>query len=456
MGSFFQVNEARKSAGFLFIYRNITEQPIFKAFIKLLDCLSVEETNVSELIESYQHVFSLLAEAHELSKEEIIGDAWQNYLLDAILTGENSFSRKAEIATPADMGESLINAVKLDLQRLQLLWQLDAQRISGAVLDKVSDNMFGINLPTWDNFKFLKIAGVPGEFLLKKEIKETLASSENWAEQFEMLASYYACAGSGVFGQYKAFRWVKKGNEGHLEGVAMPDPVSLNDLIGSSEERAEVIKNTEMFLQGCPANNVLLYGDRGTGKSSTVKAILNEYAHRGLRLIEVPRNALTDFSEIIALLRNRAGKFILFVDDLSFEDHEVEYKDMKAILEGGIEARPSNVLIYATSNRRHLVKEYFADRKNTSDEVRMGDSVQEKLSLADRFGITVVFTTPDQNRYLEIVEGLARQRELDINFHELRRRALQWELWHNGRSGRTARQFIDHLTGELVLSKVVE
>ncbi len=230
-----------------------------------------------------------------------------------------------------------------------------------------------------------------------------------------------------------------------------PDPVRLGDLIGYENERELVVRNTEHFVAGHAANNVLLYGDRGTGKSSTVKALLNEYADRGLRLIEVPKSLLGDLARLLRELRGRRERFVVFVDDLSFDDHESHYKDLKAVLEGGVEARPANVLLYATSNRRHLVLERFSDRGGPLDEIHASDTQQEKLSFSDRFGISVTFGAPDQDRYLRIVSGLAGARGIAIDPAELRRRALEWATWQNGRSGRTARQFVDFLAGELGL-----
>jgi predicted AAA+ superfamily ATPase len=259
--------------------------------------------------------------------------------------------------------------------------------------------------------------------------------------------------------------------------------VRPQDLIGYAPERALLRRNTVQLLAGYPANNVLLYGDRGTGKSSSVKALLHEPAPHEpgprsapdlsdpdappqtagagarevvdwgrLRLIEVPKGRLGDFPLIVALLRGRPQRFVLFIDDLSFEEGETQYKDMKAMLEGGLEARPPNAVVYATSNRRHLIREQFADRPAPgTDEVHAMDTVQEKLSFADRFGLTITFPSPNQAAYLAIVEGLARQRGLTIAPAALRARAIEWAAWHNGRSGRTARQFVDHLTGELGL-----
>ncbi|MGB9793080.1 MAG: ATP-binding protein, partial [Thermacetogeniaceae bacterium] len=219
-------------------------------------------------------------------------------------------------------------------------------------------------------------------------------------------------------------------------------------------ERAEVIENTIHFLSGFPANNVLLYGDRGTGKSSTVKALLNEFHERGLRLVELPKEYLSDFPEVLRKLKGRCLKFIIFIDDLAFEDSAESYTALKAVLEGGLESRPSNVVVYATSNRRHLIKEKFSDRGglhygSPDDEVRAHDTIQEKLSLADRFGITVIFPSPDKEQYLKIVEGIAAKRGLNIEKEQLHEEALRWEKRNNGRSPRTARQFVDWLEGHL-------
>jgi predicted AAA+ superfamily ATPase len=223
----------------------------------------------------------------------------------------------------------------------------------------------------------------------------------------------------------------------------------LSGLIGYAREQSRIKANTERFLAGLPAHDVLLYGPPGTGKSSTVKALVNAYADQGLRLIEVRKEHLGDLPRIVALLRNRAPRFLLFIDDLSFEEHETEYKVLKMLLEGTAEARPANVLIYATTNRLNLVREYFSDRGKPTEDVNWRDTMDEKQSLAHRFGLRVTFMTPDQERYIRIASGLARQRGIELSDEELRERALQWERQHVGRSGRVARQFVDELEAEL-------
>jgi predicted AAA+ superfamily ATPase len=224
----------------------------------------------------------------------------------------------------------------------------------------------------------------------------------------------------------------------------------LEELVGFESEKETLVRNTSYFLAGYPANNVFVYGDRGTGKSSAIKALLNHFPATPLRMIEVSRDELGDLPQVMALVRARRERFILFVDDLSFEEGETQYKTLKAVLEGSLEARPKNVLIYASSNRRHLIQEYFSDRNDLGNgEVRQQDTLQEKVSLADRFGIQLVFVTPNQKEYFAIVSSLAKRRKLAIGQEDLERKALQWVQLHNARSGRTARQFIDDLTAEL-------
>jgi predicted AAA+ superfamily ATPase len=252
-----------------------------------------------------------------------------------------------------------------------------------------------------------------------------------------------------MFAQYRAFRW----QAGVLKGIAHPDPIHLEDLVGYEVQQQLLIQNTEALLAGYPALHVLLYGSRGSGKSSLVKALLHRYGDRGLRLIEVSKADLNALITIADTLRHLPQKFILFVDDLSFEEDEDAYKALKVVLEGNLTARPQNLVVYATSNRRHLIREFFGDRPRPSDadEVHSWDTVQEKLSFSDRFGLTLTFEPADQTTYLAMVHHLARQASITLSNEELEHRALQWATRHNGRSGRTARQFVDFLKAELEL-----
>jgi hypothetical protein len=281
-----------------------------------------------------------------------------------------------------------------------------------------------------------------------------LPPGADWTERLEALSGYYRQHGVGLFARYRAFRW----QQGRLVGIAHPDPVRLRELVGYEHPQAELIKNTEFLLAGYPALHVLLYGSRGSGKSSRVKALLNEYCDRGLRLIEVAKSDLHDLSAIVEQLRDLPQKFIIFVDDLSFEEDNDAFKALKVVLEGGVTARSQNIVVYATSNRRHLVREFFDERPRPSqaDEIHAWDTLQEKLSFGDRFGLTLTFEPADQETYLQIVFHLAQQADLAIDSEGLRQRALQWATRHNGRSGRTARQFVDFLQGELGVLRTSE
>jgi predicted AAA+ superfamily ATPase len=369
-----------------------------------------------------RRLFGRLAEEAEFRTGAAVGDAWQDHLLDRILWSENAFTRKAESTGWSGLGTALRHAAREDLARLRLLF--DAPR---------PDGLEG----------FRPLPGPP-----PPEIKLRLAAAADWGAMAAELAAHHARAGTGLFARHLAFRWSGE----RFVAVPYPDPVRLSDLFGYEAERSTVVRNTQRFVSGLPANDLLLYGDRGTGKSSTVKALLGAFGDRGLRLCEVGRRHLGDFPLVVEALRGRRQRFVVFVDDLSFEEGETEYKEVKAALEGGLTARPDNVLVYATSNRRHVVRERFSDREGAiaADDPRGRDAAEEKLSLADRFGVTVIFPSPDQELYLGMVAALAARRGLRLDAAELRQRALRWALSFNGRSGRTARQFVDHLQGDLL------
>ncbi|TYO94687.1 ATP-binding protein [Desulfallas thermosapovorans] len=429
----------------LTVYRNILKDPIVKSVIEHLLALA-NPTGTIHPVHSYGRVYHMLAMTQNPLTSS---DAWQNHLLELILSDVNPFSRAAY--TPGGDYTVFKAAVHWDLSILQCLFEISVQDIHNATIE-VLDNCFPVThrppLPRWTAPR--PPAGEQsGLHNRRVQMKRELAAARRWDKLAEQLAHYYATYGCGIFGRFIAFKW----QNGILQGVDRPDPIKLNGLFEYTDIREQVIANTRQFLNGYPANNLLLYGDRGTGKSSTVKALLNEYWSQGLRLVEVPKKQLPDYHSIVQELRHNKHRFILFVDDLSFEENETEFKDLKALLEGGIEDRPGNVLIYATSNRRHLIKETFADRvkNNTGGEIHAMDSVQEKLSLADRFGITVIFPTPDQETFLKIAVGLAEQRGLPLPPQELRQRALHWSMWQNGRSPRSARQFVDQLEGQLAM-----
>lgn len=263
--------------------------------------------------------------------------------------------------------------------------------------------------------------------------------------ELHAVAEIYKKYGAGMLGMNKAFYL---NENGLLKAVADFDSVTFDDVWGYDLQKERLISNTEKFLNGAAANNVLLYGDSGTGKSTCIKALLNKFYGDGLRIVEVSKHQFKYLKELTGQLRKRNYHFIIYMDDLSFEDFETEYKYLKSVMEGGMGEKAENVLIYATSNRRHLVKESWQDRKDMDSELHRSDTMQEKLSLADRFGLAISFTKPMQNEYYDIVRHLAKLENIDINDEELIAGARRWELTRGGMSGRCARQYINHILGE--------
>ena len=396
-------------------------------FLRLLGLLAEGRPDAGTVAD----VFGRLWEGLALEPDLLLPDAWQSYLVGRLLDDENVFSLRAE---RGKVGGELAEQAGRDLRTLRALFGLDAASVLGMVEDAVP-GLTGIWAPWTDPER-------DGGTSPRREFARELAAAEDWGGMAEPLAEYFARHGAGRLGKYRAFRWTGEG----LRAVEEPDPIRLSGLVAYERERGPLVENTERFLGGLPAHHALLYGQPGTGKSSTVKALLNEYAGAGLRLVEVAKEDLGALPRVLGLLRGRGARFVLFVDDLSFEEDEVEYKALKALLEGSVEQPPENVKVYATSNRRNLIREGFSDRE---DDVHARDTVREKQSLAARFGLRLTFPAPDQGRYVEIVEGLAGERNLRLPADELRERALLWERWHAGRSGRTARQFVDELEAEL-------
>jgi uncharacterized protein len=409
--------------------RGVLDSGVARDFLALLGLLGEERPDAGAVA----GVFGRLWEGLALEEERLLPDAWQSHLVGRVLDDENPFSLGAE---KGEVDPSVLGQARRDLRTLREMFVLDAAVLLGRVESAVPA-LAGIWIP-WTNPE-------PVEDSPRRTIARKLSAVEDWGACAELLAGHFARHGAGPYGRHRAFLW----REGRLLAVSRPDPVSLAELVAYEREREPLIRNTERFLAGLPAHHALLYGLPGTGKSSTVKAIMNEYAD--LRLVEVKKEDLAELPGVLEVLGGRGRRFVLFVDDLSFEEHEVEYKALKALLEGGVEEPPENVRLYATSNRRNLIRETFSERDDgaTGDDVHARDTMQEKLSLAARFGLRLTFPSPDQTRYLEIVAGLARVRGLAIPAEDLRERALLWDRWHAGRSGRTARQFVDELEAEL-------
>ncbi|MBW3622281.1 MAG: ATP-binding protein [Armatimonadetes bacterium] len=380
-------------------------------------------------------------------------DAWQSHLLRRILADENPFSRAAERIPLEKIGAAVREAAAHDLKMLRVLYDFAGPQLRRAIQSREPNVS---HLPALEELH-PEASGASSSLSGREEtaLTDEFRSEERWESLLPELAGFIHRSGLGVFRESAAFRWEHRGGEGRLRGIEQPDPIHLEDLFAYEKERELLLRNTEQFVAGYAANNVLLYGDRGTGKSSTVKALLHAYADRGLRMVEVQKEHLGDFPQILRLLRGRRERFVLFIDDLSFEEHETHYKDLKALLEGSLEARPENMVLYATSNRRHLVKERHSDRihKLEDDEIHLNDTTEEKLSLSDRFGLTLTFVAPTQERYLAIVRGMAERRGIPLSDEELRARALAWATQRGGRSGRVARQFIDDLAGALKVQR---
>ncbi|MBC2581749.1 ATP-binding protein [Clostridium sp. DJ247] len=430
------------------IYRQLLEDKVINRLHTLVNYINSEDIDLGHFISLYNDFFYTLACNSNNSLKE--------YIVDKIIFQESPYSRIVETPEFNERKNPFEEAIRNDLVNLQLISEFTSFQIKNYIKEHVDESIFYSEiierLPDWGIEEQCTHTGnVYANHITI--LKEEFYKSNDWGSCLEALDEFYKKYGCGIFSRFRAFTWDKVKEQGYLKGVETPDPTKLSDLIDYEFERSKIIENTLQFVNGFPANNMLLYGDRGTGKSSTVKAVLNEYYLQGLRMIEVPKAHLVDFPVIINSLKNKPQKFIIFIDDLAFEDTGDSYSALKAVLEGGVEGKPSNVIIYATSNRRHLVKESFSDRSglqygSANDELHAADNIQEKLSLADRFGITVVFTSPNKNKYLEIVDGIAEKRKLKIDKEILHAEAIKWELKYNGRSPRTARQFIDWIEGK--------
>lgn len=356
------------------------------------------------------------------------GNLLQNYLLYRLINDENTVARCIE-TNKGKLSPSLREAFRHDIKILApLLREKPSSFRAPALLDDYEPTV----PQTTTGVAYLST------FMERGWTPETLADT---------LIDYYFRFGCGVISKHRAFRWSK--TEG-LVGIKHFEPIQFKDLIGYMSQKKQLQSNTLAFLSGRPANNVLLVGARGTGKSSSVKALANEYFVQGLRLVQITKPQLVELPQIMNALRRYASKhFIIFLDDLSFNDDETEYKYLKSTIEGGVEARPDNVLIYATSNRRHLIKETWRDREAGQDELYMAESMNETISLSDRFGLIINYRMPNQNEYLAIIDYHLRAAGVLLPPEELRVLGKQWELEHSGRSGRTAQQFVAHYLGQI-------
>lgn len=369
------------------------------------------------------------------------GNLWHNYLTYLLASHENAYSTSCEIIGRVD---GTINQVALhDFEIFKDLFDYDF---------KDMESMMQVDCLTM----IQNYTGVSGHGkVFNQRVRDRICDLSRClaraldAEDFQRtVTQFYQEFGVGMLGLHKAFRVE------HTEDGAMIVPITkiahvhLDDLIGYENAKKKLIDNTEAFVKGRKANNCLLFGDAGTGKSSSIKAILNQYYDQGLRMIEIYKHQFQDLNDVISQIKNRNYKFIIYMDDLSFEEFEIEYKYLKAVIEGGLERKPDNVLIYATSNRRHLIRETFRDKQDRDEELHTNDTVQEKLSLVARFGVTIYFGKPEKKEFQEIVRQLAIRNGIQMDEELLLLEANKWELSHGGLSGRTAQQFIDYLLGK--------
>ncbi len=369
-------------------------------------------------------------------------DLWQNYLTFLLMTNENSFSLTCE-RTGATEGGSVNHFATADFDIFKRLFHFDF----GPIEADLGIDVFSV----LTNYTAIpKKAQMYYRAVSEKvqELSAAIAASCTAEEVFSLVTAHYRDCGVGMFGLNRAFRL---DDSGELTAINNIDRVVLSDLIGYEVQKKALRDNTEAFVDGRSCNNMLLYGDAGTGKSTSVKAILNEYCDQGLRMIEIYKHQFGQLSDVIARVKNRNYRFMIFIDDLSFEEHEVEYKFLKAVIEGGVETRPGNVLIVATSNRRHLVKENWKDKNDMEFEgdVHRSDTMEEKLSLAARFGCSICYNSPNRSQYHDIVKGIAARlpEGIDITEEQLLLEANKWEIRHGGISGRTAQQFINYIAG---------
>ena len=409
----------------LILYRDLK----FEDTIRMFCALDKNSTNVSKTISK------MLEVAGEYG---LHGNLWANILALALAYNENVYSKATEIVgeTSGSINTFAIHDFKILRELIQFV-----PNINGDFLREIYHYE--------GNGRDSKLVNtrVRDRILrLSKQLME--ADSDN--EFKDIITEFYKEYGVGKFGLNKAFR-IEEGTDlktANIIPITRVEHVYLNDIIGYDLQKKKLTDNTESFINGKPANNCLLYGDAGTGKSSSVKAIVNEYYDKGLRIIEIYKHQFRYLSDILEQLKDRNYKFIIYMDDLSFEESELEYKYLKAILEGGFGRRPENVLIYATSNRRHLIRESFRDKTETDEELHTRDTVEEKLSLSARFGEKIYYGSPDKREFNSIVLSLAKKNNIDMDEREILSKANMWELSHGGMSGRSATQFITYLQSQ--------
>ena len=427
------LNEVSK----LLIYSDLGGDSILENLAKTVASDADKDTKIHDI---YAEIKRLLDLATSYGFDT---NLWQNYLTFLLITNENSFSLTCE-RKGASVGGSVNYLAKQDFKIFKNLFHYDF-----APLEKE----LGIDcFSVITNYKAI----AKREQIYNKTVSgwvralsAKIAAAKDENEVFDLVTEHYRTCGVGMLGMNRAFRIRGSGATLEFCPINNASSVRLSDLVGYESQKKELADNTRSFARGGKGNNVLLYGDSGTGKSTSIKAVLNEYFEDGLRMIEIYKHQFKDLSTVISLIKNRNYRFIIYIDDLSFEEHEIEYKFLKAVIEGGVEERPDNILIYATSNRRHLIKETWKDKNDMEfeGEIHRSDTVEEKLSLSARFGVLINYSTPRRDEYHDIVRELAKRENIDMEEGELMLLANRWEIRHGGVSGRAAKQFIDYLCG---------
>lgn len=454
-----------KQVSKLIVYRDLGEDSILKKLAGIFEDFDWYKANVlgGSTALSASKVEELKDKKH-ISKESLITriyeeikrlldlatdygfntNLWHNYLTFIMMTNENSFTLTSE---KVGANEGSVNQfAKNDFRIFKELFDYNFYEI---------EKELGIDCFTIiSNYTAIQKKERMYNYNVSSKVQELSLRLEKCEDEdgfFDEVTKFYADYGVGMFGLNKAFRIRSTENKVDIYPINNTENVLLNDLVGYEIQKQKLIENTEAFVAGKPANNCLLFGDSGTGKSTCIKAIINEYYDQGLRMIEIYKHQFKDLSTVISMIKNRNYRFIIYMDDLSFEEFEIEYKFLKAVIEGGVETKPDNVLIYATSNRRHLIKETWNDKNDMeiSEGLHRSDTMQEKLSLVNRFGVTINFSRPSQKEYFNIVCELAkREPSITLSEEQLCAEANKWELSHGGISGRTAQQFINYLAGK--------
>lgn len=431
----------------LLIYGDMPKDSILMELSAICEEVGKADFSKEELINRvYRQIKRILILATEYGFNR---NLWQNYLTFLLIMNENPFSITCE-KTGAKIG-SVNHFAKNDFKIFMQLFHYDFSDLE----EKLGIDCFSCIT----NYVAIEKPELMYNQNVSEKVQQLSIELESAADEetfFYYITTFYKDYGVGAFGLNKAFRIQPASNNQILfQAINNMDKVVLDDLIGYEIQKKKLVDNTKAFVEGKKANNVLLFGDSGTGKSTSIKAIVNEFYKDGLRMIEIYKHQFKDLSQVIAQIKNRNYKFIIYMDDLSFEDFETEYKFLKAVIEGGVETKPQNILIYATSNRRHLIRETWKDRNDMDTENGMhhSDTLEEKLSLAYRFGVTINYSKPSQKEYFHIVTELAQKNHINMSEDEICKEANKWELSHGGISGRTAQQFINYLAGTNELQK---